>query len=58
MLTLAILWFMFTIPVCIIQLQLASLKKSKQKNDQAIDTLQLYSSGVYFSTLELSLGVV
>ena len=45
MLALAILWLiiilcLFTIPPCIIQLQLASLKESKQKTDQAIDTLQ------------------
>ena len=43
MLALAILWLiicLFTIALCTIQLQLASLKESKQKNDQAIDTLQ------------------
>ena len=43
MLALVILWLiicLFTIPLCTIQLQLASLKESKQKNDQAIDTLQ------------------
>jgi len=43
MLALVIIWLiicLFTIPLCAIQLQLASLKGSKQKNDQAIDTLQ------------------